>query len=292
MRQTMNSVLALASFILPGAVMAADYNQNSSSGNAVQVDIINSGSTSKTGINLSQLQPYATGLLISVGNGYGGATGSYVGHAGVGDYNTGYSYFADGRVDGEYGTYNGLYTYSWAQGYSSTNYGVFAQAGGTSDTYNYGVWATGYVYGSGGFGAAGYFSGDAWAYAFPTISDQKFKKDVKDVSGGLDKIMALKPKTYAFKQEEYKDRMNFDGRTHIGFIAQEVETVLPELVVKGYEPARLTEEERKNGVKKEGIEFKGVDYTGVIPVLVKAVQEQQAEIASLRAEVASLKAAK
>jgi hypothetical protein len=149
-----------------------------------------------------------------------------------------------------------------------------------------------YNYGSPYFSAAGYFSGDVWADNYYYTSDRKFKKDIKDVTDGLGTVMALKPRTYTMRVDEFKDSKPLPKGKQIGFVAQELETVLPELVSTAVEPPHYTKEEKEKGVKKEGMEYKSVNYVGVIPVLVKAVQEQQAEIAALRAEVASLKAAK
>src|SRR5690606_33383161 len=101
-------------------------------------------------------------------------------------------------------------------------------------------------------------------------------------------VMALRPRLYEMRVDEYKGRMNLSQGEQMGFIAQELETVLPQLVTNGAAPAHLTREERKNNVRKEPTRFKGVDYTGIIPVIVKAVQEQQGLIGALQAEVAAL----
>ncbi len=71
--------------------------------------------------------------------------------------------------------------------------------------------------------------------------------------------------SYSYKEDQAKQ-----GKKEYGVIAQEVERVLPELVteVKG---------------------VKAVDYDGLIPFLIEAVKEQQAQIASLSREIESLK---
>ena len=65
--------------------------------------------------------------------------------------------------------------------------------------------------------------------------------------------------------------MNFDDRTHIGIIAQEVEEVLPELV--------YTDE---NG-------YKSVSYEKLTPVLIEAVKALKSENEELRSEIAAIK---
>jgi hypothetical protein len=66
-----------------------------------------------------------------------------------------------------------------------------------------------------------------------------------------------------------------EGKTQIGFIAQEVEKVVPEAVT---------------APKAGGSGTYSLSETNLIPILVQAVKEQQAEIEQLRAEVAALKA--
>jgi hypothetical protein len=65
-------------------------------------------------------------------------------------------------------------------------------------------------------------------------------------------------------QFEYKD----DGRSDVGLIAEELQPIIPELV----------------GVNKEG-QADSVSYDRMVSVLVKAIQEQQALIVSLKARL-------
>jgi len=71
--------------------------------------------------------------------------------------------------------------------------------------------------------------------------------------------MALKPCTYKWKTEEEKE-----VRPHPGFIAQETEEALPEVVHIIEHP--------------EGYDYKGVNTTDMIPYLVKTIQEQEMQI--------------
>ena len=87
-----------------------------------------------------------------------------------------------------------------------------------------------------------------------TPSDQKLKTNVKDIEYGLDTIMKLKPKQYDWKK---------DDRHDIGFIAQEVEEVIPEIV-------------KDNEWFDDKI--KTMDYEKLTAVLIKAVQEQQQKL--------------
>ena len=93
-------------------------------------------------------------------------------------------------------------------------------------------------------------------------SDKKLKKNIVDVSYGLDDILKLRGVEFDWKEK-------FEGKHDIGFIAQEVEEVIPELVK---EVEGLNDEES----------HLVVNYTNVIPVLVEAIKELKAEIEELK----------
>ncbi len=105
------------------------------------------------------------------------------------------------------------------------------------------------------------------------ISDQRFKENIQDLDVGLDKIMALKPRKFDWKAGKGKDI-----KGDRGFIAQEFEQVFPDLIDEWKDPAPEGEAPYKS-VRQD-----------LIPVLVKAMQEQQALITDLRARVAALEA--
>ncbi|MBK9933271.1 MAG: tail fiber domain-containing protein [Cytophagaceae bacterium] len=98
-------------------------------------------------------------------------------------------------------------------------------------------------------------------------SDRKLKKNIEDFTGAGSIIKQLSPKTYYYNTEKFPD-VGLPSAWQFGLIAQEVEPVLPNLVANNTHPSGLT--------------FKTVNYTGLIPVLVKAVQEQQTEIEVLK----------
>jgi hypothetical protein len=108
-----------------------------------------------------------------------------------------------------------------------------------------------------GSGTGLYISNTA---AWQSTSDARLKTDVKDLDSTA-RLMALRPVDYLWKSQETSDEPT---KRNLGFIAQEVKEVFPELV----------------GVSPDGM-F-SVEYTGLIAPLVKAIQEQQAMIESLR----------
>jgi hypothetical protein len=103
------------------------------------------------------------------------------------------------------------------------------------------------------------------------ISDQRLKENIRDLDVGLDAVLALKPRKFDWKEGKGKDIK--DDR---GFIAQEFEEIFPDLIDEWKDPAPEGEEPYKT-VRQD-----------LIPVLVKAIQEQQATIEALTARIAAL----
>ncbi|MBX3244656.1 MAG: tail fiber domain-containing protein [Acidobacteria bacterium] len=138
-------------------------------------------------------------------------------------------------------------------------YGVYGQGG------NYGVYGESTSY-------AGWFQGNVFITGtLSNPSDARLKTDIGTLNYGLRDVMRLRPVTWL-----WKDRP--DRGTQLGLIAQEVETVMPELVSNVKSPEKDVEE------------TKALNYTGLIPVLINAVQEQQTEIETLKAENKKAKA--
>jgi hypothetical protein len=200
------------------------------------------------------------------------------------------SYAVEGYADGAYYTY-GVLGAALASSYGNESYGVHAEASGGDGASNYGVYATASG-GSGSFTPAGYFDGELWYGSLHSTSDRMFKKNIRDYEGGIKTVMALRPRIYEMKTEEFNGKMNLPKGTQIGLVAQEVETVLPEIVSEGVAPAHLTKDERKKHVRKEPTRYKGVNYVELIPVMLKAIQEQQKQIEAQALEIAALKRGK
>jgi hypothetical protein len=106
------------------------------------------------------------------------------------------------------------------------------------------------------------------------ISDQRLKENIQDLDVGLNAVMALKPRKFDWKAGKGKDIK--DDR---GFIAQEFEQVFPDLIDEWKDQAPEGEEPYK-AVRAD-----------LIPVLVKAMQEQQAIINQLKARIEALEQA-
>ncbi|MDO8604042.1 MAG: tail fiber domain-containing protein [bacterium] len=98
--------------------------------------------------------------------------------------------------------------------------------------------------------------------ALVCTSDATLKKDVETIESALDSIVALRGVTFRWNSEEAT------SSPHIGFIAQEVEKVLPELVATDAFSGK-----------------KSVNYIGFVPVLIEAVKELANRVANLEAQI-------
>jgi hypothetical protein len=105
-----------------------------------------------------------------------------------------------------------------------------------------------------------------------TWSDQRFKTNITPLSNSLDLIMKLKGVRFDWNRSAFPER-NFTSGKQVGFVAQDVESVLPELVA----------------TDSEG--YKSVSYDKVSAVLVEAVKEQQLTIEKQAKENAEQKVA-
>jgi hypothetical protein len=182
---------------------------------------------------------------------------------------------------------------------ASGNADLYMQAGGAASGVNFGVSSAGNLFiahydgasytdrvflsstGNVGIGttAPGYklhVNGNvAGVGAYNNVSDARYKTNVSTFTDALDAILNLRGVTFDWKREDFP-RLNFDGGRQIGFIAQEVEKVLPELVTTD-----------PNG-------YKSVAYANIVPVLVEAMkrltQEKEAQIRELKAKNVELEA--
>jgi len=100
--------------------------------------------------------------------------------------------------------------------------------------------------------------------AFGSFSDVRLKENIENLPSQLDNIMALRPVSFDYKEEEYGQK------DQIGFVAQEVEEVYPDLVGEN-EGYKIT-----SGINK--MEAR----------LIKAIQEQQEQIEQLKTQIETL----
>jgi hypothetical protein len=114
-----------------------------------------------------------------------------------------------------------------------------------------------------------YVSGSAYATVTWSASDIRFKKNVVPLQNSLQKVLALKGVNYEWNLKDFPDR-GFTAGKQIGFIAQDVEKIIPEVVNtddKGY---------------------KAISYSTLTVVLTEAIKEQQKTIESQQSAISSL----
>jgi hypothetical protein len=102
------------------------------------------------------------------------------------------------------------------------------------------------------------------AGAWTNASDARLKTNIREIQYGLDAVLAAQPRHY--------ERVDVEG-TYIGFVAQELQQIVPE-VVSGDPEKQL-----------------GVDYGSLVAVAFKAIQEQQALITALTTRITALESA-
>jgi hypothetical protein len=120
---------------------------------------------------------------------------------------------------------------------------------------------------------AGTISTTGTATSYNTSSDYRMKENIAPIAKALEKVAQLKPVTYNWK---------VDGSNGEGFIAHELAAVCPSAVTG-----------EKDAINEDGsINPQGVDASFLVATLTAAIQEQQALITQLQADVAALKGAK
>lgn len=102
-------------------------------------------------------------------------------------------------------------------------------------------------------------------------SDARLKENIQPIKNALTTIGQLNPSTYTHRANQTAEFELAKGKQY-GLIAQEVEKVLPELVIQ------------KTLIAKDGTIYKGINYEKLLPILVAAVKEQQQIIDELREE--------
>lgn len=114
--------------------------------------------------------------------------------------------------------------------------------------------------------------GDTISATGSYTSDERAKKNFAPIQYGLSEVMRLQPKSFNWWHEEDTEVKSFCVST-----AQEVQAIMPEMV-------------RDDGLDgPNGEKMKAIYDKELVPVLVKAIQEQQEQIEALKAEIQLLK---
>lgn len=99
--------------------------------------------------------------------------------------------------------------------------------------------------------------------------DERLKENIAVCEPGLDAVMEMRPVTFDYTHPRFAD-----GRKHIGFIAQEIQQIIPEAV------------DKIHGLAPEGEpDFLKINYNELVPVLVNAIKDLNKKIEELEAKV-------
>lgn len=124
-----------------------------------------------------------------------------------------------------------------------------------------------------------------WNYVYAlnginNTSDARDKENIKNLEYGTKELMLLNPVSYQWKKEQFGNTVvpEKDKLHKIGFIAQELQKVLPE-TVQNYEWKEVNGKYQKVTMPRLG-----VCYSEIIPVVVKTIQEQESKLSKIEAQ--------
>jgi hypothetical protein len=126
-----------------------------------------------------------------------------------------------------------------------------------------------------------------WNTVYATVgaintSDARDKENIADLNYGLKEVMKLRPVSFNWKE-------NPQWGKKIGFIAQEVQPVLGEVVQVGDLKTKIPSTDADGTSPKAASDKLGIYYSDIIPVTVKAIQEQQQTIETQQKQINDLK---
>lgn len=213
-----------------------------------------------------------------------------------------------------YGSFNNLKFFNNIESYNGEQYGVFGNINdANSSPVAYGIYGSAPT--TNDASQAGYFNGNVKVTGvLMQTSDERLKTNIELLTNATELINQLQPKTYEFNAL-VNDNVNLPTGKQFGFLAQELELVIPELVADITHGGNLQDVTREVTVYDDSIDedgnpiepearietiteskivpatesYKSINYTALIPILVQGIKEQQAQIAQQQAEIDELK---
>lgn len=129
-----------------------------------------------------------------------------------------------------------------------------------------------------------YADGDIITTGVPIgFSDARLKTDVNSISNALNLVNQLDAKTYHYRKDGRFATTHLPKEKSYGFIAQELEKVIPEAVKEA--PLFFHDKDKRNNTSEN---YKSVNYIALIPILSQAIKEQQQMIDELKTMVNAL----
>jgi hypothetical protein len=171
------------------------------------------------------------------------------------------------------------------------NFGLSAKATSTSFGTNYGIYSEAY---NATTNYAGFFNGDVTITGtLSNPSDAKLKTNIKPLSKATDILNRLRPVEYEYKKSIEGKSLILPKNHQYGFIAQELQTVLPDLVAQ----QKINLASTGGGLSEDGLPsnkvvqksetqaFLGINYMSLIPILVQGLKEQDERIKMLEKKI-------
>ncbi|HMT28966.1 MAG TPA: tail fiber domain-containing protein, partial [Bacteroidia bacterium] len=128
-----------------------------------------------------------------------------------------------------------------------------------------------------------YFAGAVYTTGTFVPSDLNLKDNVQPFTDASAIIDQLEAKSYNFKHNAYPT-MNLPNGNQIGFLADDVAAVAPQLIQGFSNPAKL---DAAGNVEVPQVDFVGVNYAGLVPILFTAIKQQKAMLDSLAVVVSN-----
>jgi hypothetical protein len=167
----------------------------------------------------------------------------------------------------------GKATISWA---SASQAGLVTRS--TSETYA----GSPIVFQNSSGGTSGFISQATSSVSYNTSSDYRLKENIAPMTGALAKVSALKPVTYNWK---------VDGSASQGFIAHELQEIVPECVTGEKDAVETVDDVDADGKvigTKEVPKYQGVDTSFLVATLTASIQELKAIVDAQAARIAAL----
>ncbi len=130
-------------------------------------------------------------------------------------------------------------------------------------------------------------AGRRWTDVFASngvinTSDARLKTDVETMDEGLKQILEMRPVSFKWIGDE-----KLQSKKHYGFIAQELEKIVPNVIRKStdYAKSDLPPKKKELDEKEREEDILGVKYDSLIPILVNAVKELSARVEQLESDL-------
>lgn len=288
-------------------------NTNGASNNGIVSYILGNNSSSNIGMYSSVNNSLITNIAIS--GDIGSASTINSPNSASANSSTSTAVKASNQGTGGTTTYG---VNAFSMGGSSTNFGVYGYASGNPPTNSYSI------YGQEGstnlVNYAGYFNGKVTITGtLSNPSDRRLKTNIRPIESGiLDKLKSLSVYNFEYSATGDYSSISLPTGQHIGLIAQDLETVFPQVVSEQYSPIADTIFYEEHTIKPTSFQmektsensnqetltktdktaytvaydrvasYKAVNYIELIPILLQGIKEQQLIIENQQLQIDEL----